>query len=134
MPEPSLHHTVFAVDPTRIARAAEFFTELGFRFAEFELDDVALRVWLDWDRGIELVTPSTEDADNPVRQFLDAHGDGVYTLVLRVDDASAADQLARRYGSTTRFRQHRAGDGWEVDEIDTNTLGLPLTFLTTNLP
>jgi hypothetical protein len=33
-----------------------------------------------------------------------------------------------------RFRQHFDGDGTYLDEIDLSVLGLPLTFLATNVP
>lgn len=89
---------------------------------------------LDWNRGLELVTPTAPDSDNRVRQFLDNHGDGVFTLALRVDDAPAAEQIAHRYGAATNFRQHRDGDGWQLDEIEMTVLGLPLTLLSTDLP
>ncbi|OBG27616.1 hypothetical protein A5764_02820 [Mycobacterium sp. 852002-51057_SCH5723018] len=126
---------MLAIAPQRLARTAQLFADLGFRFDEFDLGDVGLRVMLDWDRGLELVTPTAPDSDNPVRQFLDNHGDGVFTLALRVDDAPAAEQIAHRYGAVTNFRQHRAGDGWQLDEIEMSVLGLlPLTLLSTDLP
>lgn len=94
---------------------AKLFIEIGFRFAEFELDDVALRVLLDWDRGIELVAPTTNDPDNPVRPFLDAHGDGVtrwlYTAPTRqkpsrppraTDRRRATDDTAMARGGNSR--------------------------------
>lgn len=42
--------------------------------------------------------------------------------------------VAQRYGSTTRFRQGFSGDGNYLEEVDLSVLGLPLTFLSTNLP
>lgn len=131
---PALHHVVIAVAPERAVRTAALFTELGFEFAEFDMPDVGLHVRLDWTRGIELVNPLTDDPDDPVRRFLDRHGDGVYTIVIRVGDAPTAEQIARRYGATTEFRQHRDGDGWQLDEIQLTARGLPVTFLTTDLP
>lgn len=131
---PHLHHAVLAVAPERLARAARLFANLGFRFDEFDLDDVGLHVMLDWAGGLELVTPTVPDSDNPVRQFLDSHGDGVFTLALRLDDAPAAQEIACRYGGATKFRQHRRGDGWQLDEIEMTVLGLPLTLLSTDLP
>lgn len=132
--QPNLHHAVLAVGPQRLPRVAQMFTELGFRFDEFELDDVGLRVFLDWTRGLELVTPIEPGADNPVQQFLDSHGDGVFSLAVRVGNAPQGEEIARRYGAITRFRQHREGEGWELDEIEMSVLGLPLTLLATNLP
>ncbi len=132
----SVHHVVFAVTPERLPEAVQFFSELGFRFQTIELEDVGLRVLLDWDRGLELVTPLSPGADGtgPVAQFLQRNGAGVYSVVIRVGDAPAAEQIARRYGAQTLFHQHRGGDGYELDEIELSVLGLPLTFLATDLP
>lgn len=44
------------------------------------------------------------------------------------------DAVAERYGATTRFRQHFEGEGSYLDENDVSILGLPLTFLATNIP
>ncbi len=132
--KPNLHHAVLAVDAQRLPRAAQLFTDLGFVFDDILLEDVGLRVLLDWAGGLELVTPTEPDSDNPVQRFLDTHGDGVFSLALRVDDASGSEQIARRYGAITNFRQHRDGDGWQLDEIEMSVLGLPLTLLSTDLP
>jgi len=132
----SVHHVVFAVPQEQLSDTAQFFSELGFRFHAIELEDVGLRVLLDWDGGLELVTPlsSAADGDNVVANFLQQNGAGVYSVVIRVGDAPAAEQVAERYGAQTRFHQHRGGDGYELDEIEISVLGLPLTFLSTDLP
>lgn len=132
----SVHHVVFAVPREQLSETAQFFSELGFRFQTIELEDVGLRVLLDWDGGLELVTPLSAAADGAgeVEQFLQQNGPGVYSVVIRVGDALAAEQVARRYGARTRFRQHRGGDGFGLDEIEISVLGLPLTFLSTDLP
>jgi 4-hydroxyphenylpyruvate dioxygenase-like putative hemolysin len=132
----SVHHVVFAVPREQLSETTQFFSELGFRFQTIELEDVDLRVLLDWDGGLELVTPlsSQDDGDNAVAQFLQSNGPGVFSVVVRVGDALAAEQVAQRYGAQTRFRQHRGGDGYELDEIEISVLGLPLTFLSTDLP
>jgi methylmalonyl-CoA/ethylmalonyl-CoA epimerase len=54
----SVHHLVFAVPQQQLSDTAQFFSELGFRFQAIELEDVSLRVLLDWDGGLELVTPT----------------------------------------------------------------------------
>jgi len=132
----SVHHVVFAVPQEQLSDTAQFFSELGFRFQTIELEDVGLRVLLDWDGGLELVTPlsSAADGDNAVANFLQQNGPGVYSVVIRVGDAPAAEQVAQRYGAQTCFHQHRGGDGYELDEIEISVLGLPLTFLSTDLP
>ena len=140
MPQESgsrLHHVVFAVAPQRQADVAKLFTDLGFGFEDLELTELGLHVYLDWNRGIELISPvsgSTASVAASVHEFLDQHGDGIYTVVIRVPGASAAEAVAERYGATTRFRQNFEGEGSYLDEIDLSVCGLPLTFLSTNVP
>jgi hypothetical protein len=139
MPEesPSLHHVVFAVATERHATAAQMFTDLGFVFETLQLTELGLDIHLDWNRGIELISPipgSTGEVALSVTEFLERHGDGVFTVVVGVPAASSADAVAERYGATTRFRQHLEGEGTYLDEIDLSVLGLPLTFLATNIP
>jgi 4-hydroxyphenylpyruvate dioxygenase-like putative hemolysin len=132
----SVHHVVFAVPPEQLPEAVQFFSELGFRFQDIAVEDVGLRVLLDWDGGLELVTPLSPGADGAaaVTDFLQQNGPGVYSVVIRVGDAPTAEQVAKRYGAQTRFHQHRSGEGFELDEIELSVLGLPLTFLSTDLP
>lgn len=132
-----LHHVVFAVARERHDAAGQLFTELGFNFEDITLDELGLRVLLDWKRGIELISPNPDSAAAvavSVSEFLANHGDGVYTVVVQVSGASQAEDVAKRYGSTTRFRQGFEGEGNYLEEIDLSVLGLPLTFLSTNLP
>ena len=134
---PVVHHVVFAVAPERLDAAVEFLESLGFRFDVHELADVGLRVMLDWERGAEIVTPTALEERNPgsVTDFLARHGDGVYSVVVRVDDADASADLARRYGAGAEFRQRRDGDGFELLEVRLGAIfGMPLTLLSTNLP
>ena len=132
----SVHHVVFAVPPEQLPEAVQFFSELGFRFQDIAVEDVGLRVLLDWDGGLELVTPLSSEAEGAgaVTEFLQRNGPGVYSVVIRVGDAPTAEQVAKRYGAQTRFHQHRGGEGFELDEIELSVLGLPLTFLSTDLP
>jgi len=139
MPEepPVLHHVVFALAPERHAAAAQFFNDLGFVFENFQLTELGLDIHLDWTRGVELISPiphSPGPVAASVNEFLESHGDGVYSVVIRVAAASAAEDIAERYGATTRFQQHFEGEGSRLDEIDLSVLGLPLTFLATDNP
>lgn len=134
---PGLHHVVFAVAPQRWETTARMFTELGFGFNNAELAELGVRVALDWDRGVELISPipdSTAAVAVSVRDFLERHGDGVYTVVVRVPEAAPAEAVADRHGATIRFRQSFSGDGTYLDEVDLSVLGLPLTLLATNVP
>lgn len=137
MMTPSLHHVVFAVSPDRHEAVAQMFTDLGFLLQPAELTELGVRVSLDWDRGVELISPApgaTAAVAASVQAFLDNKGDGIYTVVLQVPGASDAEAVAERYGSTIRFRQRLEGDGTHLEEIDLSVLGLPLTLLDTNIP
>lgn len=137
MPETQLHHVVFAVAPERQPAVARMFTELGFSFENTELTELGLTIYLDWSGGIELISAipgTTAEVAASVSEFVTRHGDGVYTVVLRVPEASAAEAVTERYGSKIRFRQSFSGEGSHLDEIDLSVLGLPLTLLDTNIP
>lgn len=132
-----LHHVVFAVARERHDAVGQLFTELGFNFNDIDLEELGVRVLLDWSGGIELISPnpeSTAEVAALVSEFLASHSDGVYTVVVQVPGASEAEEIAKRYGSTTRFRQGFEGDGNYLEEIDLSVFGLPLTLLATNLP
>jgi 4-hydroxyphenylpyruvate dioxygenase-like putative hemolysin len=133
---PRIHHVVYAVAPKRLDVATAFFTELGFTFATFELEELGVQVTLDWAGGVELISPLDTEAgrNSAVAEFLATHGDGVYSVVLRVADIATAEEVAARYGARTRFRQHRTGDGFELDESEMTVAGLPMTLLATDLP
>jgi 4-hydroxyphenylpyruvate dioxygenase-like putative hemolysin len=134
---PMMHHVVFAIAPERLDAATTFLEALGFRFQTHVLDDIRLSVNLDWERGVELVTPLDDDQAKPgsVRDFLARQGDGVFSVVMRVEDADASAELVRRYGASVDFRQDRGGDGLELVEVQLATIfGMPLTLLATNLP
>ena len=133
---PRTHHVVYAVAPERLDAATAFFSELGFTFATFELGELGVHVTLDRAGGVELISPlDTEVGRNSaVAEFLASRGDGVYSVVLRVADITTAEEVAARYGAITRFREHRTGDGFELDESEMTVAGLPITLLATDLP
>ena len=137
MTAPRLHHVVFAVSPERHQTVAQMFTEFGFALQPAQLTELGVTVSLDWTRGVELISPirgSTAAVAASVQTFLDNNGDGIYTVVLQVPGASAAESVAERYGAAVRFRQKLEGDGTHLEEIDLSVLGLPLTLLDTNVP
>ena len=134
---PSLHHVVFAVAPERHDDVAQMFNDLGFKLQPAELAQLGVRINLDWERGIELISPlpgSSAPVAGSVNDFLKANGDGIYTVVLQVPNAAKAESVTDRYGAGVRFRQKLEGDGTHLEEIDLSVFGLPLTLLDTNLP
>jgi 4-hydroxyphenylpyruvate dioxygenase-like putative hemolysin len=134
---PSLHHVVFCVRRANQDQAVAFWRDLGFEFVDIDLPDVGLRVMLDWERGIEVIAP-TEGAMEiaaPFVQFLDEHGEGVYSVVVRTADVAAPISIAARYGAMVEYQQHREDAGHSLDEASLSPMyGMRLTFLATDRP
>jgi hypothetical protein len=135
MPAPSLHHVVFCVEPDNQDAAADVWRLLGFEFVEILLDDVSLRVLLDWARGIEIVSPTTNDATVcAARSFLDENGEGVYSVVVRTEGISGATESLQRGGAELAYQQSRSGDGYTLQEAQFDPLfGMAITLLETDL-
>ena len=112
---PKLHHVVFAVAPERRAAVAEMFTEIGFAFEPVELTELGITVHLDWNGGLELISAvpgSTAEVATFVNDFVERHGDGVYTVVLRVpgDVGGRGRRRALRIGNAFPAELLRGGD------------------------
>jgi methylmalonyl-CoA/ethylmalonyl-CoA epimerase len=134
---PLLHHVVFVIGPKRLDQAAEYLTALGFQFQAFEHESLGLQIRLDWDRGFELISPtaSAPTEAGTAADFLARHGDGLFSVVVRVADADSAERTAERHGTKADFRQYVGGDGTDLTEVKLEPLcGIPLTLLETNLP
>ncbi len=135
---PKLHHVVFCVEPKNLERATAFWQDLGFTFAELDLPDVGLRVLLDWDGGIEIISPSQPETPEAadVTDFLRVHGEGVYSVVVRTPEVAGPISVAERHGARVDFQQHRGGEneGFELDEARLSPVfGMPVTLLATDL-
>lgn len=133
---PAVHHVVFCVEPSNVDVTTSLFTELGFALDEIELDDVGLKVLLDWQRGIELITPvdMSKREGQRVRRFLDEHGEGVYTVVVMAGSMEGPLAVAERYGATVAMRQDRGTADYALEEAMLEPIhGIPLTFLVTDL-
>ncbi len=134
-PPPSLHHVVFCVEPDNQDAAADVWRTLGFVFDEILLDDVSLRVLLDWARGVEIISPTTNDATvRAARSFLNEQGEGVYSVVLRTEAIGAVSESMRSRGAELTYRQSRSGDGYTFEEAQfAPVFGMPITLLETDL-
>jgi hypothetical protein len=134
-PAPSLHHVVFCVEPDNQDAAADVWRTLGFEFVEILLDDVSLRVLLDWTRGVEIISPTTNDATTcAARAFLNEHGEGIYSVVVRTKAISAATESMRSHGAELTYNQSRGGVGYRLQEAQfASVFGMPITLLETDL-
>jgi hypothetical protein len=132
-----LHHVVYCVRPENQERAADFWRELGLTFREVPLAEEGIRVLLDWSAGIELVAPAARVGTETARfeAFLDARGEGVYSVVVRTADVEGPIAVAARHGAQVRYQQHRETGDVVVDEADLEPVcGMAVTLLATNLP
>jgi 4-hydroxyphenylpyruvate dioxygenase-like putative hemolysin len=116
--------------------AAALWRAWGYDFAEYDLPEVGLRVLLDWNGGIEIISPTTTGpAAAQVFAFLETHGEGVYSVVARTGNVDGAITIAKRHGARVALRQQRDGEGYELDEAMLTVLyGMPITVLATDLP
>jgi len=127
-----VHHAVFCVHGDNQERAADLWRQLGLDFAEIVLDDLEIRVLIDWDAGIELVSP-LRNAGEPAlafTTFLETKGEGLYSLAMGVDEVDGPEAIARRYGAQVEYRQHRDLGRFVIDEVMLAPIhGMPITFL-----
>jgi methylmalonyl-CoA/ethylmalonyl-CoA epimerase len=88
-------HVVFMVWPENLdAARSTFQTMLGVTF-EGPIDAAAqgVRIYIDWDAGIELMSPVDPDTAVAPMRFLRERGEGVWRIVFGV--ASVDDALAQ---------------------------------------
>jgi len=127
-----VHHAVFCVHGDNQERAADLWRELGLTFAEIVLADLEIRVLIDWDAGIELVSPMPDAGEPAVAftTFLETQGEGLYSLAMSVDEVDGPEAIALRYGAKVEYRQHRDLGSFVIDEVMLAPVhGMPITFL-----
>jgi methylmalonyl-CoA/ethylmalonyl-CoA epimerase len=134
---PNMHHVVFCVLTENLDRTRLFWEDLGFEFAQYNLDDAGLAVLLDWDRGVEIISlldaPGTETSE--IERFLSERREGVYSVVIRTADVDQAISVASGHGAQVDFQQDRSSDGLQLREARLAPyVGMPVTLLTTDLP
>jgi len=132
-----LHHVVFCVRPENHDAAAALWRDLGVDLQDFPLEEEGLRVLLDWSAGIEVISPSEQEGTETARfrEWLDEHGEGVYSIVVRTIGVEGAISAVAAHGMDVRYRQHREHGERILDEVDLSpAFGMPLTLLSTNTP
>ncbi len=71
----------------------------GVEFDDIPLpDSFGLRVVFSIRNGIELISPTSDAAPAPIREFLETHGNGIYAIVYNVSDLNSAVERAAEYG------------------------------------
>ena len=135
---PALHHVVFCVHRDNQDRAASFWQELGFTFVDIDLADVGLRVLLDWDRGIELISPTAANRPEAaeVAEFLTStrrRASTRWSCGPRRLPVRSRSPNGTAPGWTTSSTAEASSEGYELDEARLSPLhGMPVTFLATD--
>ena len=98
MPQPvnRVSHVVWCVPPERFDDVVAFWSDsLGVRFEEGDIPVPGLRIKFCPESGVEVITPTSEQAPAPIREFLAATGGGVYHVMYGVRDIDVvADKIA----------------------------------------
>ncbi len=129
-----VHHVVFCVRHEHQEEAADVWRALGLTFVRLELADVGLRVFIDWEAGIELIAPvpGAGEVAEAYTSFLATHGEGFFSVVMAVAEVEGPTAVARRYGAAVAYRQHRRHGDLRIDEVQLAPVhGMPITLLAT---
>jgi hypothetical protein len=123
-----IDHVVWAVHPENLDKSVtQLAALLNTTFEEFE-GVPGLHVFVSWDTGFEIATPTGDGPSGEVvRQFLTDKGEGIFAVVVRVPDlktvsehatglgwpvaatASGSDETDRLWQRITRLREQFVG-------------------------
>ena len=84
-----IDHFAWIVRPENYeACKAKLTAVLGLNFVDYENPDLAIKIALDWDAGIEILSPT--DMNSHHGRLLEAKGEGMNSLIFGVEDLDAA--------------------------------------------
>ena len=98
-----IDHIIVLVRGDRIEEvAAQWRSTLGLQFDDMTDEAIGVRVIIDLDSGIELIAPLGEFGSHGAffTKYIEENGEGLQSVVFRVDDLDAATQRATEAGST----------------------------------
>ena len=131
-----VHHVCWCFEPENVDAVKAFWKErFETKLFDFVQPELGLRVLINWEAGIEIVSPHGEGgtAGPQVRAHLDAHGEGVYTVAVDVDDLPAATAQAEAAGASVKLRDEfvvgKGDDAVDVLQmVLSDVLGMRLTL------
>lgn len=100
-----IDHLAICVEPENLESAVATYARLlDLEFeGPFDLPAAGLRLYIDWDSGFEIYTPTDPSVAVDQARFLAEHGEGVFRLIVHVDDQGAALDRAEELGHRTLF-------------------------------
>jgi catechol 2,3-dioxygenase-like lactoylglutathione lyase family enzyme len=100
--EHRVDHVALVVRKENLDDAVSRFSALFAIQMEGPFRSAGLTIYINWDAGLELLSPEDETADNAPARFLRDRGEGLFRLIFGVDDLDAARQRAASSGVRTR--------------------------------
>ena len=131
-------HVALVVRIENLEKAVSRFSELFAIELEGPFRSPGLTIYINWDAGLELVSPEDETAENPPARFLRERGEGLFRLIFGVDDMEAARRRAASAGcQSRRFSPFDLNPDWSaryerMDEVllDDPVFGSLVAFVT----
>lgn len=101
-----IDHVLYCFWPDGLERALDVWrTGIGVEFEEVDLPASGLRILISWDAGIEMAAPvGAGPAADRMRAHLEAHGEGLRSVIFGVDDMDAAIARLERAGVAVASR------------------------------
>jgi hypothetical protein len=101
-----IDHVIFCVEPENLHSAAATFAELlDITFeGPLEAGGGALAIYIDWESGIEIMSPIDPVRAAEQRAFLDQHGEGVFRICFNFPSRDEALDRATAMGLEVRSR------------------------------
>jgi methylmalonyl-CoA/ethylmalonyl-CoA epimerase len=98
----NVHHVCWCLQPEHMDGAKELWEErLHTELIDFAPPGLGIRVLINWEAGVEIICPEGEGGTvgPKAREFLERHGEGVYAVVVDVEDLDRATADVRSAGA-----------------------------------
>jgi len=103
-----VHHVVWCVRPESFPKVRTFWEEsVGLPLEELDLPKLGLKILVSWKGGVEIMAPFYETGElaDAARQFLVERGEGVYTVVVNVQEIHGLVSSLTAQGAHLLFRE-----------------------------
>jgi 4-hydroxyphenylpyruvate dioxygenase-like putative hemolysin len=111
-----VHHVVWCVKAESLERARAYCEEgLGLPMQDLDLPDLGIHVLISWEGGIEIMAPTYAEGTlvASANEFLDARGEGVYSVVFNVENLEDAIKKLEAQGARLVFAEDIAPEDIE---------------------
>ena len=124
-----VHHVVWCIRPESLEPVRRFWQEaIGLPLHDLDLPELGIHVLISWEGGVEIMAPVRETGSvaDSAREFLAAHGEGVYCVVFNVARLEDVGARIARQGGRKVFEETIRPD--EVEERELAAADAPERF------